>query len=341
MVDPKPPDNSSPGDDSRNNSAYPDDAPPAEHKEAINGDEMTNGNGWDNFLAVEVKEHAQTQNVLAKSQMQTKKLEAQLVKKDLEMLGKLEAMKTKHREEKKRIQNDMNSDKAELLKCIKKIKSEHKSEITDKKLEIRDLKSTKTSQNISTCSYVQAKKELKDTIQLLQKDAADSKCDKAKLEGQVLSMTTQKKLALKKVNESLALKLKSNEAIAELGYKKECVALQRIIVAKSNGAIDQQASLHQKQQMSVFNAELKAKSQKQAFEMKEAHRSKKMNKQRSRYTHVSNAMGQNSPFQHSVHSNITGRAATLQNGGTFPNAQVASTAHVSQVRTTFDSMPIV
>jgi hypothetical protein len=178
---------------------------------------------------------------------------------------------------------------------------------------------------------------LKDTIQLLQKDTVDSKCDKAKLEGQVLSLTMQKNLAIKKVDKSLALGLKSNEAIAELGYKKECMALQRTNGAKSNGAIDQQASLHQKQQMSVFNAELKVKSQKQAFEMKEVHRSKKMNEKRSRYAHVSNAMGQNSPFQHSVHSNITGRAATLQNGGTFPNARVASNAHVSQVRTTFDS----
>jgi hypothetical protein len=188
-----------------------------------------------------------------------------------------------------------------------------------------------TSQNISTCNYAQAKKELKDTIQLLQKETADSKRHKAKLEGQVLSLTTQKNLALKKVDESLALRLKSNEAIAELGYKKECVALQRTIEAKSNGAIDQQASLHQKQQMSVFNAELKVKSQKQAFEMKEAHHNKKLNEQRSRYAHVSNVMGQNSPYQHLVHSNITGRAATLQNGGTFPNARVATTAHVPKV----------
>jgi hypothetical protein len=61
-----------------------------------------------------------------------------------------------------------------------------------KKIEIRDLKSIKTSQNISTCNYAQTKKELKDTIQLLQKEAADSKRHKAKLEGQVLSLTTQK-----------------------------------------------------------------------------------------------------------------------------------------------------
>jgi PIN domain nuclease of toxin-antitoxin system len=108
--------------------------------------------------------------------------------------------------------------------------------------------------------------------------------------------------------------------------------LRRTIEAKSKGASDQQASLHQKQQMSVFNADLKVKSQKQAFEMKEAHRNKKLNGQRSRYAHVSNAMGQNSPFQHSVHSNITGRAATLQNGGTSPNTRVTTTAHVSKVR---------
>jgi hypothetical protein len=67
MVDPKPPDNSSPVYDSPEVSAYPDGAPPAEHEEAINSDEMTNGNGWDDFLAVEVKEHARTQDALSKS----------------------------------------------------------------------------------------------------------------------------------------------------------------------------------------------------------------------------------------------------------------------------------
>jgi hypothetical protein len=82
--------------------------------------------------------------------------------------------------------------------------------------------------------------------------------------------------------------------------------------------------------MSVFNAELKVKSQNQAFEMKEVHRNKQLNEQRSRYAQGSNAIGQNSPFQHSFHSNITaGRAATLQNGGTFPNARVAT--HISKV----------
>jgi hypothetical protein len=169
MVDPKPPDNSSPVYDSTEGSAYPDGAPPAEHVGGINGDETTNGNGWDNYLAVEVKDHAQTHKALAKSQTQTKKLEAQLAKKDLETLGKLEAMKTRHREEKKRIQNDMNSDKTELLKHIKIFNEDHRIEIADKKIEIRDLKSIKTSQTTSSCNYAQAKKELKDTIQLLEK----------------------------------------------------------------------------------------------------------------------------------------------------------------------------
>jgi hypothetical protein len=72
MVDPKPPDNSSPVYDSPEGSAYPGGPPPAEHEEAINSDEMTNGNGWDDFLAIEVKEHARTHKALAKSQTQTK-----------------------------------------------------------------------------------------------------------------------------------------------------------------------------------------------------------------------------------------------------------------------------
>jgi hypothetical protein len=334
MVDPTPPNNSSPGDDTPANDTPNDGAPPAEHEEAVNVNEISDANIWEQYLILESEEHTRTRNLLKKSQNETKKLEGQLAKKDLDTLGKLEAMKTKHREEKKRIRNDMNSDKAELLTRIKKLNAEHRGEIADKKLVIRDLKSTQTSQYNTCCNYAQAKTEMKATIQILQKDAVDNKRDKAKLENQVDTLTTQKNLALKKVDESLALKLKSNEAIAELSYKRECVALQRTMEAKSNGALDQQASLNQKQQMSVFNAELKVKAQKQAFEMKEAHRIQKLKEQRNRYANVSNAMAQNSPFhQNSAHSNLGtgGRAATLQNGGTFPNARVATTAHVSQV----------
>jgi hypothetical protein len=47
------------------------------------------------------------------------KLEEKLAKKDQDALAKTEKMKTKHREEKKRIQEDMASDKDQLMKKIK------------------------------------------------------------------------------------------------------------------------------------------------------------------------------------------------------------------------------
>jgi hypothetical protein len=70
--------------------------------------------------------------------------------------------------------------------------------------------------------------------------------------------------------------------------------------------------------------------------MKEEIRQKKLVEQRSRYANVSNAMSQISPFQNSgFHSKNCGgdirNAMVVQNGGTFPNARVATTACVTEV----------
>jgi hypothetical protein len=124
--------------------------------------------------------------------------------------------------------------------------------------------------------------------------------------------------------------------MCQTSFGKEKVALQRTIQAKSNGTINQERTLQHKQEMCVFNAELKVKSHKRTFEIEEEIRQKKLLEQRSRYANVSNAMSQISPFQNSgFHSKNSGgdirNAMVVQNGGTFPNARVATTACVTEV----------
>jgi hypothetical protein len=88
--------------------------------------------------------------------------------------------------------------------------------------------------------------------------------------------------------------------------------------------------------MCIFKAELKVKSYKRTLEIKEEIRQKKLLEQRSRYANLSNAMSQISPFQNSgFHSKNAGgdirNAMVVQNGGTFPNARVTTTACVTDI----------
>jgi hypothetical protein len=127
------------------------------------------------------------------------------------------------------------------------------------------------------------------------------------------------------LDESVTLKLKRQQICAKLALEKEKVALQRTIQAKSNGTKNQETTLQHKQQMCVFNAELKVKSHKRTLEIKEEIRQIKLLEQRSRYANVSNAMSQISPFQNAgFHSNNARasrgdirNATVVQNGGTF------------------------
>jgi hypothetical protein len=151
-------------------------------------------------------------------------------------------------------------------------------------------------------------------------------------------LTNKKENALRKLDESAALKLNGQQICAKLALKKEKVALQRTIEAKSNGTKNQETTLQHKQQMCVFNAELKVKSHKRTLEIEEEIRQIKLLEQRSRYANVSNLMSQINPFQKlALHSNNAGdrgdirNVMVVQNGGTFPNARVATTPCVTEV----------
>jgi hypothetical protein len=104
------------------------------------------------------------------------------------------------------------------------------------------------------------------------------------------------------------------------------------------GNKNQEATLQHKQQMCVFNAELKVKSHKRTLEIKEESRQKKLVQQRSWYANVSNVMLQINPYQNAaIHCNNAAtrgdirNALVVKNGRTFPNAWVATTACVTEV----------
>jgi hypothetical protein len=183
-------------------------------------------------------------------------------------------------------------------------------------------------------SLAKTRNDQKGVIDKLNNDIHCIKQEKAKLSGLVTALTTEKEIAVRKLDELVALKLKGQQICAELALEKEKVAT---IQAKSNGTKNQETTLQHKQEMCVFNAELKVKSHKRTLEIKEEIRRKKLLEQRSRYANVSNAMSQISPFQNSTfHSKNSGgyirNSMVVQNGGTFPNARVATTACVTEVR---------
>jgi hypothetical protein len=88
------------------------------------------------------------------------------------------------------------------------------------------------------------------------------------------ALTIEKENELRNLDESVALKLKGQQICAELALEKEKVALQRTIQARSNGTQNQETTLQHKQQMCVFNSELKVKSHKRTLEIKEEIRQK-------------------------------------------------------------------
>jgi hypothetical protein len=87
-------------------------------------------------------------------------------------------------------------------------------------------------------------------------------------------LTNEKEIAVRNLDESVALKLKGQQISTKLALEKEKVALQRTIQAKSNGTKNQEMTLQHKQEMCVFNAELKVKSHKRTLEIKEEIRQK-------------------------------------------------------------------
>jgi hypothetical protein len=191
-----------------------------------------------------------------------KKLEEKSAKKDQDVLVKTEKMKTKHREEKKRIRNDMASDKDQLMKKIKKIHEEHIAGVTELKSQIRDFKAVKMSLTSAEINLAKTQNDQKGIIDKLNNDIHHIKQEKAKLSGLVTALTNEKENALRKLDVPVALKLKGQQICAKLALEKEKVALQRTIQAKSNGTKNQEMTLQHKQQMCVFNAELKVKSHK-------------------------------------------------------------------------------
>jgi hypothetical protein len=241
-----------------------------------------------------------TCNLLLQRDKFAKKLEEKLAKKDQDALVKTEKMKTKHLEEKKRIRNDTASDKDKHMKKIKKINEEHRAGINELKSQIRDFKAVKMTLTSTEISLAKTQNDQKGVIDKLNNDIRLIKQEKAKLSSLVTSLTNEKEIAARKLDESVALKLKGQQICAKLALEKEKVALQRTIQAKSNGTKNQETTLQHKQEMCVFNAELKVKSHKRTLEIKEEIRRKKLLEQRSRYANVSNAMSQISPFQNST-----------------------------------------
>jgi hypothetical protein len=137
----------------------------------------------------------------------------------------------------------------------------------------------------------------KGIIDKFNNDIRHIKQEKAKLSGLITALTNEKEITVHKLDGSAALKLKGQQICAELTLEKEKVALQRTIQAKSNGTKNQETTLQHKQEMCVFNAELKVKSHKRTIEIKEEIWQKILLEQRSRYANVSNTMSQISPFQ--------------------------------------------
>jgi hypothetical protein len=186
-------------------------------------------------------------------------------------------------------------------------------------------------------SLAKMRNDQKGVMDKLNNDIRRIKQEKVKLSGLVTSLTNEKEIAVRKLDESVALKLKGKQIFAELALlEKEKVTLQRTIQAKSNGTKTLQTTLQHKQEMCVFHAELKVKSHKRTLEIKEEIRRKKFLEQRRWYANVSNAMSQISPFQNSTfQSKNSGgdirNSMVVQNGGTFPNARVTTTACVTEV----------
>jgi hypothetical protein len=89
-------------------------------------------------------------------------------------------------------------------------------------------------------------------------------------------LTNEKENVVRKLDESVALKLKGQQICAELALEKEKVTLQRTIRAKLNGTKNQETTLQHKHEMCIFNAELKVKSHKRTLEIKEEIRQKKL-----------------------------------------------------------------
>jgi hypothetical protein len=83
-------------------------------------------------------------------------------------------------------------------------------------------------------------------------DLRSIKCEKAKLLSLVAALMTKKENVLKKLDESVPLKLKSNEICAGLALEKERVSSQRTIEATSpNGNKNQETTLQHKQESSM------------------------------------------------------------------------------------------
>jgi hypothetical protein len=69
------------------------------------------------------------------------------------------------------------------------------------------------------------------------------KHEKAKLSGLVTALTNEKENTLKKLDESVTLKLKGHQICSKLTLEKEKVALQRTIEAKLNVIKNQETTL--------------------------------------------------------------------------------------------------
>jgi TolA-binding protein len=157
------------------------------------------------------------------------------------------------------------------MKRIKKINEEHRAGINELKSQIRDFKAVKMTLTSTEISLAKMRNDQKSVIDKLNNDIRRIKQEKVKLSGLVTSLTNEKEIAVRKLDESVALKLKGQQICAKLALeKKEKVALiQRTIQAKSNGTKTLQTALQHKQEMCVFNAELKVKSHKRTLEIKE------------------------------------------------------------------------
>ncbi len=112
-------------------------------------------------------------------------------------------------------------DKQSLNRKIKKIEGEHREELAVKKKEILDLKSARSSNNSDLVKQTNLQKTTKESLDTITKDIGEVRRDNGELKRQIKTLTGEKNSALKQIDDSLALRLQSQEKIASLNADKE------------------------------------------------------------------------------------------------------------------------
>jgi hypothetical protein len=124
-------------DEASNLAVAVDDVSHEAHDDAIIFEPDPNGKSLEDLLSDSVAEQARIRILLSKSEKKLKSADAKLAKREECTDTIKEKLITKHREEKRRLRNDLSSDKEDLQRRIRKINAEHKDELQLKKMNLK------------------------------------------------------------------------------------------------------------------------------------------------------------------------------------------------------------